>query len=188
MKKIMNNLIALSQIEIISNRILKNIIDVCLVVILISLGAFVRIPLPFTPVPITLQTFFVMIGSAYLSKTLAPAALLIYLILGMLGLPVFSGAEGGIEKILGPTGGYLFGFFIASIYISSFIKKSKNFQNIFVNLLIGSTIILILGSLYLSAYFKISLAKGFYLGFLPFIPGELLKIVFASLILQLRRG
>lgn len=182
MKKIMNNLLVLSKTEIISNKLIIDIMDVSIVVILISLGAFVRIYLPFTPVPITLQTFFVMIGSAYLSKILAPTAIMIYLILGASGLPIFAGAESGIAKLLGPTGGYLFGFLLASVYISYFIDKAYNKKSIAFHLIIGSLIILLCGSIFLSFYLRIPLIKGFYLGILPFLPGDILKVIIATLI------
>ena len=87
--------------EVILNRTICRIIGVSAFVILTMLGAFVRIPLPFTPVPITLQTFFVLLSGLFLGQNLGGIAQLSYVLLGITGLPVFTGTGNGISYLLG---------------------------------------------------------------------------------------
>ena len=91
-----------------------------------ALGAYARIYLPFTPVPITLQTFFVLLSGAVLGKKLGGISQAGYVILGGIGLPLFAGM-GGIEYLFGPTGGYLIGFIVASWVIGKMLERRKNF-------------------------------------------------------------
>ena len=82
--------------------------------LLTALGAAVRIPLPFTPVPITLQTLFVLLAGVTLGPRLGAASMAFYLLLGTAGYHVFAGSERcGLQTIFGPTGGYLLGFLLA---------------------------------------------------------------------------
>jgi biotin transport system substrate-specific component len=167
--------------EIITNRVICRLLGVLLFVMLTTLGAFVRIPLPFTPVPVTLQTFFVLLSGAFLGSSLGMTAQLGYVMLGIWGLPIFTGTGSGLLYLLGPTGGYLLGFILATLFIGKFIKQSKNnLFFIFVFFCIGDAILLFCGSIWLGALFKISWIKSLVLGFFPFIPGDLLKALLAS--------
>jgi biotin transport system substrate-specific component len=93
---------ALLRKEIILNKTLCRVIGIAVFIILTSLGAFVRIPLPFSPVPLTLQTFFVLLGGALLGSNLGALSQLSYIFLGVLGLPVFSGAGSGLSYFWAP--------------------------------------------------------------------------------------
>lgn len=84
--------------EIVVNKTACRIIGVTVFVILTSLGAFVRIPLPFTPVPVTLQTFFVLLSGAVLGGAIGAASQLSYLLLGTAGLPIFTNAGSGYKN------------------------------------------------------------------------------------------
>lgn len=169
--------------EIITSKTLCRLVGVLLFVTLTALGAFVRIPLPFTPVPVTLQTFFVLLSGAFLGSSLGVSAQLGYVMLGIWGLPIFTGAGSGLFYLLGPTGGYLLGFLLAALFIGKFINNSKdNLFSIFVLFCIGDAILLLCGSLWLGILFKISLMKSVLLGFIPFIPADLLKALCASIL------
>ena len=87
--------------------------------LLTALGAFVRIPLPFTPVPVTLQTFFVLAAGIYLGSRDAALSQLGYLAIGAVGLPVFAGGGAGFGHFLGVTGGYLIAFPIAAAMVGA---------------------------------------------------------------------
>jgi biotin transport system substrate-specific component len=154
--------------------------NVGIVVLLLILSAFVRIPLPFTPVPITAQTLIVLLGGAYLGARLASVALGFYICLGIIGLPIFSGAEGGLGKFLGPTGGYLIGFIAASWFVGKLIGCNEKFIRNSLIFLFASTIILVCGMLYLALYLGVSFRIAFFVGMLPFVPGELIKVAVAS--------
>ncbi len=169
--------------EIIINRTLCRVIGILTFVILTALGAFVRIPLPFSPVPITLQTFFVLLSGAFLGSNLGSIAQLSYICLGILGLPIFTGAGSGLSYFLGPTGGYLFGFVLASLFIGRFIKYTQNnLFSIFGLLCLGDLILLCCGTIWLKILFGYTLAKLLFIGFIPFIPGDLLKALVASIL------
>lgn len=169
--------------EIIVNKTLCQIIGALVFIILTVIGAFVRIPLPFTPVPITLQTFFVLLSGAVLGSNLGAVTQLSYLFLGISGLPIFSGAGSGLFYLLGPTGGYLFGFVLTSFFVGRFIKYSKN--NLFLTFIIfciTALVILACGTFWLGFLFKYSFTKLLIVGFIPFVPGDLLKAGAAAIL------
>ncbi len=87
----------------------------CLFAALISIGAYIAIPIPGTPVPIVLQNMFIILAGFILGPWWGLAAVIFYLMLGAAGLPVFSGGTGGLVKFAGPTGGYLLGYIPAII-------------------------------------------------------------------------
>ena len=176
--------------EIIVNKALCRTLGVAAFIILTSLAAFVRIPLPFTPVPITLQTFFVLLSGAFLGSNLGAVSQLGYILLGICGLPVFTGAGSGLFYIFGPTGGYLFGFILASFFIgrfiphqdagAGFIKSAKNDLVFTFGLFCLADLVLLLsGALWLKFLFGYNLPRSLSIGLLPFIPGDLLKIAVA---------
>lgn len=172
--------------EIAVNKGLSRMVAVMVFVVFISLGAFVRIPLPFTPVPITLQTFFVLLSAALLGAHLGVTAQLIYIVLGILGLPIFAGAGSGPLYLMGPTSGYLFGFILASLFVGKLIKYGKdNLFAVFFILCAADFILLSCGILWLHLLFAYPLNKLFFIGFIPFVPGDLLK-VFSAAILYLK--
>src|SRR3989344_5830887 len=80
-----------------------------------------KIPLGFTPVPITLQTLVVLLAGAVLGSTYGALAMILYVLVGALGLPVFAGGGSGVGALLGPTGGYLFSYFIAAFFIGKIV-------------------------------------------------------------------
>ena len=85
--------------------------------------AWFNIPLPFTPVPITLQTLMVLLSGAMLGANYGGLAMIIYLLLGAIGLPVFAGGASGIGVLLGPTGGYLLSYPIAAFVVGKMLEK-----------------------------------------------------------------
>ena len=169
--------------EVILNKTLCRVMGVLTFVILTSLGAFVRIPLPFSPVPITLQTFFVLLSGALLGSNLGTISQLSYLLLGVSGLPVFTGAGSGIFYLLGPTGGYIFGFVLAASFVGRSIKYlPRNLFAVFALLFFADLILLSCGVIWLKLLSGYGLAKLLMIGFIPFIPGDLLKALAAAAI------
>jgi len=166
--------------EIIVNKALCRTIGVSLFVMLTALGAFVRIPLPFTPVPITLQTFFVLLSGAFLGS-LGALSQIIYVLLGVSGLTVFTGAGSGLPYLLGPTGGYLVGFILASFCVGRLIKHGKqNLFSAFIILCVADFILLSCGVIWLKLIFGYSFRKLLFMGFMPFVAGDLFKALFAA--------
>ncbi len=154
-------------------------------IILTALGAYVRIPLPFTPVPITLQTFFVLLSGAVLGKKWGAASQVGYLSLGLIGLPIFSGANAGAAYLFGPTGGYIIGFIISSWVVGKMIHPGnhQNLARVIFVMIVGSLIgIYLFGFLGLSLFLKCRFSQALRMGLFPFIPGDTIKIIAASLI------
>jgi biotin transport system substrate-specific component len=170
--------------EITRSKTASRAIGMSAFVVLTALGAFVRITLPFSPVPLTLQTFFVLLGAATLGKSRGVVVQLAYVLLGVAGLPVFSGAGSGLLYLAGPTAGYLLGFIMASLFIGHVLNRVQNKFLIFLVFLCADFLILSLGSLWLKASFGCSLNKALMMGMIPFIPGDLSKAGIAFLIYQ----
>ncbi len=168
--------------ELVVNKTVCRIIGIVTFIILTSLGAFVRIPLPFTPVPITLQTFFVSLSGAALGGVFGALSQMGYVLLGVSGLPIFSKGGSGLSYIFGPTGGYLLGFILASLFIAQYIKYSRNFFTTLLIFCLGDFILLSCGVIWLKVILGYSLSKVLLIGFLPFIPGDLAKASAAAVV------
>ncbi|RKY01440.1 biotin transporter BioY [Candidatus Poribacteria bacterium] len=143
--------------------------------VLTALCAKARIPLPFTPVPITFQTFAVLLSGLALGPYLGLASTALYLAMGLSGLPIFS-MGGGLSYLLGPTGGYLVGFLLASHVVGRLAWRGwdRSYLRCLAAMGIGELLIYLPGLLWLSRF----VPKGSLLaaGLIPFIPGDLIKI------------
>ena len=167
---------------------IKGLVYAALFGALTAAGAFIIIPLPF--VPITAQTFFLNIAAILLGGSLGALSQFIYVMLGIVGMPVFEGGKAGLGVIFGPTGGYLLGFIIAAFVIgmvNQMKKTAGTFWHIF-SMLIGMVIIYFLGALQLSFVAKMSFHKALTIGVLPFIPGDVIKILLAAIISSRLKG
>jgi len=149
---------------------------------LTAVGAFISIPL--YPVPLTLQTLFTLLASMTLGSVMGASSQIIYVLLGVIGLPVFAGLKAGIGILFGPTGGFLFGFIVSSYVVGKIIELRKE-KNLFYYLLaglIGTLIIYIAGIAQLSLVTGIGVKKAITVGMFPFLPGDILKTIAASFI------
>lgn len=150
-------------------------------VIFIALGAFVRLPLPFTPVPITLQTFFVLLSAGLLGRRLSVITQSSYMLLGALGLPIFTGAASGLGYFISPTAGYLFGFIPAAIIAALYLRRAGDNPRLILQVFcLSSIIILSAGSIWLKVSLRIPLSQALVIGFAPFIIGDFLKATAAT--------
>ena len=147
-------------------------------------GAYIIIPLP--PVPITLQTLFTCLAGALLGARLGALSQVIYLLIGILGLPVFAGGKAGLGVLFGPTGGYLLGFVAAAWVIGALmnLKKAPGFAWTAAALVAGTAVIYILGVAQLSLVAKISVNKAISVGVLPFLIGDVVKILAAAYVVK----
>lgn len=158
---------------------------------LILLGALfvaalaqVEIPLPFTPVPITGQTFGVLLVGAALGSKRGAASLVSYLAMGMFGLPFFAGGAHGLDIVLGATGGYLIGFILAAYVIGLLAERGleRSVRTSLVPFLVGTVIVYICGVVWLSILLG-SFSKAIAAGLLPFLVGDAIKLVAAAVAL-----
>lgn len=160
----------------------KDMVFAALFAALTFIMGFVKIPLPFTPVPITGQTFAVMLSGSLLNPISAFFSLLVFDLLGAIGIPVFSGLSGGLNVLVGPTGGYLLSWPIAALVMALILKNKKpNFiAYLSVNILGAIVIVYIFGIAQLSLVTGMNIGKAIATGAIPFIPGDLIKAFVAS--------
>lgn len=169
--------------ELINNKTLNSAIGVVFFILATALGAYIRIPMPGTPVPITLQTFFVVLSGAVLGTRLGVFSQAGYIFLGAAGLPVFQGYASGAAHIFGPTGGYLAGFVLASFIAGKMVEgKDAGLLKIAVSFTIANTALYSTGVLWLMLAYKVSLFNAIAMGVLPFVAIEIFKISLASAI------
>ena len=165
----------------------RTTIQVLFASLFIGLCAQIRIPLFFTPVPLTGQTFAVILVGALLGSRKGAFAALCYLVEGAAGMPVWAGGSAGLLNLLGPTGGYLFLYPLQAFFIGYCLEKlSFNFFKIFAIFSLLCCIQLALGSLWLG-YF-VGFSNCFAMGFIPFINIELFKTFFLTAYLKHRRS
>ena len=148
--------------------------------LLIALLTQIKIGLFFTPVPVTGQTFAVLMTAYVLGPKLGVLSVLSYLFMGVVGLPFFASGSYGLLYFKGVTGGYLIGFLLTSLTVGYFSKKGL-FKNFFISnilFLIGLIPTFIIGILWLGNL--VGFDKALNLGLYPFVPGEVLKVILAS--------
>jgi len=159
----------------------KNILLVLGGVAFLSIMSQVLIPLPYTPVPISLGTFGVTLMALLYGKKLGTATILSYVAAGSLGAPIFAGGKAG--SLFSPTGGYILGYIIAVVILGYLADKgvTKSYVKTILSLLLSSAIILTLGALVLSLFMPGK--NAFMIGVLPFLPGDALKSTTVTLLL-----
>ena len=154
---------------------------------LTAAGAYIQIPIPFSPVPVTLQVFFVLLAGSMLKSKWGGLSMIVYTLLGISGLPVFAGGSSGMGVLLGPTGGYIIGFILAAYIIGKLSEKVENSDKsgFFVNALNMSAGILVIyacGFIQLTFVAEIGPGTALALGVVPFLPGEIVKTAVAAYI------
>lgn len=151
---------------------------------LAAVCAHIALPLYFTPVPLTLAPFAVLLLGLLLSPRLAAATLLAYLAEGALGLPVFAPGPvfaGGLAHLLGPTGGYLLAYPFAAMLISYLWRHTqRGFASALLSAAAGDLVLLACGAVWLAVLTHASAQSALTLAVLPFLPGDALKIAAAA--------
>ena len=159
----------------------KNILLVLGGVAFLSIMSQVLIPLPYTPVPISLGTFGVTLMALLYGRKLGTATILSYVAAGSLGAPIFAGGKAG--SLFSPTGGYILGYIVATIILGYLADRgvTKSYVKTILSLMLSSAIILTLGSLVLSLF--VPGKNAFMVGVLPFLPGDAIKSTTITLLL-----
>lgn len=165
--------------------VVKNVTLVLGLVALTAVCAQVAIPLPFTPVPLTLQTFAVLAGAAALGAERAVIAQVLYIVLAVAGLPVLAEGSSGADAVLGATGGYLVGFVVASFVVGRIAQRgaTRKVVSTVVAYVAGSAVIYTLGVAWLAHVTGWSIAESISKGLVPFLVGDALKALVAGAIL-----
>ena len=166
------------------SEVIRSLILILLGSWLVALFAQIEIPLPFSPVPITGQTFAVLLVGALLGSKHGSAAVIAYITQGAVGLPFFAGGASGFGILTGATAGYLAGFVVAAYVVGLLAEHGmeRNFKTSIVPFLVGTIIIYVFGVAWLSAVVG-GVGKAIELGLLPFIVGDVFKMLAAGIAL-----
>jgi biotin transport system substrate-specific component len=150
----------------------------CLMASLAAVGAYLLVPLG--PVPVTLTTLFVLLAGLLLGSRQGLASMGLYLLVGLIGLPVFSGGRGGIGHLLGPTGGYLAGFCLAA-WVTGFISERTrgHLAGQVLAVAAGSLSVYAVGLPWLRTVANLSWSQALFAGMAPFLPGDAAKALAA---------
>ena len=162
-------------------------IKTALMTALIAVGAYIKIPMPL--IPFTLQTFFVMLAGIVLGAEYGALSVILYILLGFVGLPIFTGG-GGIMYVFRPTFGYMIGFIVAAFVIGKLCaaKNLRSFGGLFFVCLLGTLIIYAFGVTHfwlIKSFYNCETVSAYTLfvsGFLVFLPADILKSALAALV------
>jgi biotin transport system substrate-specific component len=170
-----------------SSSALRNVLLVAVGTALLTLSAKINVPLPY--VPMTMQSFVVLLIAAAYGSRLGVATILAYLAEGAMGLPVFAGPVGGVAIILGPTGGYLAGF-VAAAFLMGWVSErgwDRSMVRLSVAMSVGHVVMLALGFAWLVVGIKIGADKAWLVGVAPFIAGSVVKSILGAVLLPVAR-
>ncbi len=151
-----------------------------------ALAAQVYIPLPNTPVPMTLQTLVVMLAGVTLGAKLGTFSMAFYVLLGTTGYHVFAAGNWGLATVAGPTGGFLIGFVLAQPVLAR-LSRARGWHNLLLALLAGQAVIFACGIGWLAAWTGGGLALAVALGLTPFVPGIVVKTAAAMALAPIAR-
>lgn len=163
----------------------KDMIRVSFFTSLTVIGGFLSLHIG--PVPMTMQTVFVILSGVILGPKLASYSQIVYVLLGLIGLPVFAGGVGGLGSVLSPSFGFIIGFIPAANIIGQImVLREYNKKNILIASLLGTISIFLIGIIYMHFILNIYMDNSFNfieilnIGLIPFIPGEILKIILST--------
>lgn len=141
------------------------------------------IPLPFSPVPISLTNFAIFLAIFVLGMENGTISFIIYLLLGAVGVPVFSSFRGGFQVLAGPTGGYLIGFiFLALIMGFALDHSDRKLVPTIIGMIIGMVVCYAFGTVWLAKLLSLSFKEGLMMGVIPYLPGDAAKIIIAAIV------
>ena len=141
------------------------------------------IPLPFSPVPISLTNFAIFLAIFVLGMKNGTISFIIYLLLGAVGVPVFSSFRGGLQVLAGPTGGYLIGFiFLALIMGFALDHFDRKLVPTIIGMIIGMAVCYPFGTVWLAKLLSLSFKEGLMMGVIPYLAGDVAKIIIAAIV------
>lgn len=176
--------------DFIMNSNVKNITQIALLTAVLCVLSPLTIYLPISPVPIALGNFVIYIFAILLGTKKSFMGVIIFILLGAVGLPVFSQGQGGFAYLVGPTGGYLFGYLFCSLgtsigeNIGNRVSDNKVIRTaiLVLGMVIGTILCYLLGTIWLSYLNNLDFDKALAAGVIPFIPGDTAKIIIAIIL------
>lgn len=165
----------------------KKIVFTALFAALTAVCGFISIPVPGTPIPIVLQNMLVVLTGLMLGPVWGVAATVLFLAAGTLGLPVFSGGTGGVARLIGPTGGFLYGYALATLAAGLIAQRPKYgvrtpVLRLVLATVLGFVVMYIPGVLHFMRVMDKTFSQTMTLCVIPYIPGDVIKMVVAVLL------
>lgn len=165
----------------------KKIVFTALFAALTAVCGFISIPVPGTPIPIVLQNMLVVLTGLMLGPVWGVCATLLFLLAGALGLPVFSGGTGGIARLMGPTGGFLYGYALATLAAGTIAQRPRYGRKdsairLIVATVSGFVVMYVPGVIHFMRVIDKTFGQTMALCVVPYIPGDTVKAVLAILI------
>ncbi|WP_165964844.1 biotin transporter BioY [Periweissella cryptocerci] len=149
------------------------------------LGIFSQFTIPLSVVPLTGQTLALGLFATVATPWIANSAIAVYLLLGAIGIPVFAGGNAGLQVLLGPNGGYLFGFFIYAIIVGYLLKLSTKWWNLAVANLIAAIVQLFVGTVWLAIWNGFTIGAVIKPAMIVFIPSAIIKVVIVVIVAKI---
>jgi len=166
----------------------RNLTACAMMVAILAVLAQISIPMP-SQVPLTLQTAGIILAGLILGSQKGVLTVLVYIILGAVGAPVFAAGRAGLGVVAGPTGGFFAGFVLAVFLIGWFLKENSSLIKSYLIVALATLMIIACGVIYYSIWAKISLPASFLAVGLPFLPGDVIKLlIFTPLGLAVRKA
>ncbi|RMH22056.1 MAG: biotin transporter BioY, partial [Gemmatimonadetes bacterium] len=183
MNQIGGTLRAWAGVEVVRGRPARRTVALAAAVVATALSAHVAVPLPFTPVPMTLQPLMVLLAGLVLGPRLGATAMVAYVALGAAGAPVFSNGHGGLAWLLGPTGGYLLAYPAAAFAAGALAGSARaGAVRLFLAGVAGVAVLYAGGVSQLVLVTGQPVARALALGAVPFLFGDLLKVLIALVV------
>jgi biotin transport system substrate-specific component len=192
MNGILTQVRKLASLDALSSRPVRRAVAIVFFALLTALSAYGEVRLPFTPVPITFQTLVVSLSGVLLGAYMGAAAQALYLLMGAIGAPVFSGGAAGFVHLMGPTGGYLLAFPLAAAVTGWLAARVREDRTVLDALKLGTAIFLGTLVIFAGGAAQLGLLTGDFgsalqLGVLPFLVGDIVKVGVALLIARRSR-
>ena len=170
-----------------SSTVSKKIVFTALFAALIAVCGFISIPIPGTPIPIVLQNMLTVLTGLMLGPVWGTASTLLFLVAGALGLPIFAGGTGGIAKLMGPTGGFLYGYALATLIAGIIAQrpvygKKTPLIRLILATVFGFVIMYIPGVIHFMRVMEKTFMQTLTLCVIPYIPGDIAKMILAILL------
>ncbi|ELY67640.1 biotin transporter BioY [Natrinema versiforme] len=179
-------------VDPVADNVVRQFARAAMLAALMGASVVVSIPIPLSPAPITLQVLFVFLAGLVLGPVWGPISVLLYLVTGGAGAPVFAGMNGGMGVLIGQTAGYLWSYPVVAALIGLIVHRGTALRDlrrvrlpILVGaLLVGTVVIYAMGTAYMAWLLEMAAWEAITAGALPFIPGELLKVAAAVAIVR----
>jgi len=162
----------------------RNMTLVALFAAITAVCAQIAIPVPFSPVPFTLHMVAVLLAGGILGSRLGGLSIVVYLLMGAAGMPVFAGFKGGLEVLVGPTGGFLFAFPIAALIIGFVMERKKSFIVYIASMVVALIIVYSLGLVQFKFVTAMSWEKSFLLAVAPYVIPDVIKMILTYVVVQ----